>query len=62
MLGELRRVLSQKTGLPTELIEETEAFLRRQATVVGAMAVPIKGWIPQTPPSLPKPWLGLWAC
>ena len=43
MLGELRRVLSQKTGLPAEMIDETEAFLRRQATVVRATAVPIKG-------------------
>ncbi len=34
MLGELRRVLDQKLGLPTETIEEMEAFLRRQATVV----------------------------
>ncbi len=43
MLRELRRVLSQKAGLPTDLIEEAEAFLRRQATVISATAVPLKG-------------------
>lgn len=34
MLGELSRVLNQKLGLPNETIDETIAFLRRQATVV----------------------------
>jgi putative PIN family toxin of toxin-antitoxin system len=43
MLGELRRVLNQKVGLPAETVDETEAFLRRQATVVSGAAVPIKG-------------------
>ena len=44
MLGELPRVLSQKLGLPDETIEETIAFLRRQASVVPTTAaVPIKG-------------------
>jgi len=44
MLGELRRVLHQKLGLPAETIDDTEAFLRRQATVVKTEAtVSIKG-------------------
>ena len=44
MLGELPRVLRQKLGLPDEAIEETIAFLRRQASVVTTTAaVPIKG-------------------
>lgn len=46
MLGELRRILPQKLGLPKEIVEETEAFLRRQGTVVEAMPVPIKGLDP----------------
>ncbi|HWP38231.1 MAG TPA: putative toxin-antitoxin system toxin component, PIN family [Gemmatimonadales bacterium] len=44
MLGELPRVLRRKLGLPKETIDETIAFLRRQASVVTtAAAVPIKG-------------------
>lgn len=36
VLSELRRVLRQKIRVPTEAIEEMDAFLRRQAIVVGA--------------------------
>ncbi len=44
MLGELRRILNQKFGLPAETIEATEAFLRRQASVVKTEAtITIKG-------------------
>lgn len=44
MLGELPRVLNQKLGLPNETMDETIAFLRRQATVVTTEAtVSIKG-------------------
>lgn len=44
MLGELPRALSKKLGLPQETIDETIAFLRRQASVVTtAAAVPLKG-------------------
>ena len=44
MLGELRRILNQKLGLPVEMIDETEAFLRRQATVIKtATTVSVKG-------------------
>ncbi len=46
MLSELRRILPQKLGLPKEMVEETEAFLRRQGTVVEAKAVAIKGLDP----------------
>jgi putative PIN family toxin of toxin-antitoxin system len=34
MLAELHRVLQQKLGLSPELVNEAEAFLRRQATVI----------------------------
>ncbi|MBI2072004.1 MAG: putative toxin-antitoxin system toxin component, PIN family [Gemmatimonadetes bacterium] len=34
MVAELPRVLHKKLGLPTETIDDTVAFLRRQATVV----------------------------
>jgi putative PIN family toxin of toxin-antitoxin system len=43
MLGEVRRVLKQKLGLPTETIDETVAFLRRQATLAkpeGTVSIP----------------------
>jgi putative PIN family toxin of toxin-antitoxin system len=44
MLSELRRILAQKLGLPKEIVEETEGFLRRQGTVVEAKTTqPIKG-------------------
>jgi putative PIN family toxin of toxin-antitoxin system len=47
MLGELPRVLSEKIGLPRETIDETVAFLRRQAMVVKAeAAVSAKGLDP----------------
>jgi putative PIN family toxin of toxin-antitoxin system len=47
MLSELRRILPQKLGLPKEIVEETEGFLRRQGTVVEAKsAVSIKGLDP----------------
>ena len=38
MLSELRRILPQKLGVPKEIVEETEGFLRRQGTVVAAKA------------------------
>lgn len=34
MLAELTRVLNDKLGVPEEVIEETTAFIRRQAIVV----------------------------
>jgi putative PIN family toxin of toxin-antitoxin system len=43
MLGELRRALSHKIGLPADTIDELAAFLRHQATVVGGATLPIKG-------------------
>ena len=43
MFGELRRVLSQKVGLPAETVDEIAAFLRRQATVVSGARLSIKG-------------------
>ena len=47
VLGELRRVLNQKLGVPNETIGETIAFLRRQATVVRAESTgSIKGLDP----------------
>jgi len=44
MLSELPRVLHQKLGLPSETVDDTIAFLRRQGTVVTTQAtVSIKG-------------------
>ncbi len=38
VLGELRRVLSEKLGLPADLVEETEEFLRRESFVIAEAA------------------------
>jgi len=38
VLGEVRRVLDQKLGVPTETIDEIVAFLRRQAARAAAEA------------------------
>jgi predicted nucleic acid-binding protein len=38
VLAELRRVLRQKLRVPPDTVDETDAFLRRQAVVVEAVA------------------------
>lgn len=43
VLGELRRVLETKLGLPSETVEDADAFLRRHAIVISdAPTIPLE--------------------